>query len=122
MKPTPSSSNTDSARSREASRRRTGGNGTVVADGATDLLERLQPEASPVLERPAVLVGPVVVDAHEDWTGGVAPQHAPYIHDVEAGVACTNGRGHVVLWMLTDVPLSIAITAPIHEGVLGADS
>src|SRR5207248_5758961 len=43
-----------------------GGDRALVADGFAGELERLEPEARPVRERPAVLVGSLVVERGEE--------------------------------------------------------
>jgi hypothetical protein len=62
------------------------GDRAVVTDSVTYLLECLEPEAPPVLERPAVVVG-ALVEVRGEELGQQVPVGAVDIDDVEADVA-----------------------------------
>ena len=83
-----------------------GGDRAVIADLGADLLEGLEPEAGPVLEAAAVLVGAAVVAAHQKdhrQRDELRPHH---IHDVEAGMPGPPGGGDV---LTLDAPDVVAI-------------
>ena len=81
------------------------GHSHLVADLLLHNLERLHPEAGPIGERTAVLVGAGVVHVHEElhWNG--ADLGAVYVHYVEARTSRPLGSFQVELLDLADIPL-----------------
>ena len=72
------------------------GDRAVVSDRPPHLLQRLQPEAGAVFQRPAVLIGALVVVVREKLQRQVRVS-AVHVDDVEAGIARAQGRIHVIL-------------------------
>ena len=79
--------------------------GQLVADLLLHNLERLHPEAGPIGERAAVLVGAGVVHVHEELHRNGADLGAMYVHYVEACASRPLGSFQVELLDLTDIPL-----------------
>jgi len=68
--------------------------GAVATDSSAHLLERLEPEARPILERAAVRVGAAVAERREELHRQVAVG-AVHVDDVEASIARAESRGNV---------------------------
>src|SRR5271169_7104869 len=73
----------------------TGSDRAVVANGLSDLLKALPPESRPILERPAVLVGPLVRPGREELQWQVAVRTVD-VDDVEARLASPLGTVDVI--------------------------
>ena len=78
-----------------------GGDRAVVADGLAHELERLEPEARPVRQRPAVLVRALVVERGEELQRQEAVR-AVHVDDVEPGVTGAARRRRVETLELPD--------------------
>src|SRR6266568_8469450 len=82
--------------------RETGSDRAIVADGISDLLEALPPESRSILERPAVLVGPLVRPGREELQRQVAVRTVD-IDDVEARLTGPLGAVDVISLHAPDI-------------------
>ena len=76
--------------------------GAVIAHRVPDFLQRLDPEACPILQRAAVAVGALVVIRREKLQRQIG-MRAVNVDDIESGIARATGGVYVELLHLCDV-------------------
>ena len=85
------------------------GDGAVVPDGVLHLLQGLDPEPGAVLERAAILVGPLVVVGRQELHRQIG-MAAVDVDDIETGIARAQGGIDIILLDLTDVVVVHLVT------------
>ena len=75
--------------------------GALAADSSAHLLDRLEPEARPILERAPVPVGAPVAEGREELHRQVASGRRTHVDDVEASIARAESTATYASWTRT---------------------